>query len=114
MNKLRTLYDKLIDSHTVRTLDDKGNVLLYIDRTILNEYTSPQAFTGLREAGRPVWSSKKVLFNIDHVNPTRPERTADMTDAGGALQVSYFRKIAMILILNYLMCWILDKELNMS
>ncbi|EDY1789372.1 3-isopropylmalate dehydratase large subunit [Salmonella enterica subsp. enterica] len=92
MNKLRTLYDKLIDSHTVRTLDDKGNVLLYIDRTILNEYTSPQAFTGLREAGRPVWSSKKVLFNIDHVNPTRPERTADMTDAGGALQVSYFRK----------------------
>jgi 3-isopropylmalate/(R)-2-methylmalate dehydratase large subunit len=92
MTKLRTLYDKFIDSHTVKTLDDKGNVLLYIDRTILNEYTSPQAFTGLREAGRPVWNSKNVLLNIDHVNPTRPERTADMTDPGGALQVDYFRR----------------------
>lgn len=92
MNNPKTLYDKLIDSHTVKTLDDKGNVLLYIDRTILNEYTSPQAFAGLRSAGRPVWNSKKVLLNVDHVNPTRPERDANMTDAGGALQVDFFRK----------------------
>jgi hypothetical protein len=42
----RTLYDKLVDSHTVRPLDPNGNdVLLYVDRTVLNEYTSPQAFT---------------------------------------------------------------------
>lgn len=92
MRKPQTLYDKLIDSHTIKDLDDEGNVLLYIDRTILNEYTSPQAFTGLRESGRPVWNNKRVLFNIDHVNPTRPERNAEMTDAGGALQVDYFRQ----------------------
>ncbi|MEO3990417.1 3-isopropylmalate dehydratase large subunit [Pseudocitrobacter cyperus] len=92
MDKPKTLYDKFIDSHTIRNLDDKGNVLLYIDRTILNEYTSPQAFTGLREAERPVWNNKSILFNIDHVNPTRPERNADMTDAGGTLQVNYFRR----------------------
>ena len=52
----RTLYDRLVDGHTVRTLDAAGEqLLLYVDRTVLNEYTSPQAFTGLREAGRPVW-----------------------------------------------------------
>ncbi len=50
----RTLYDKLVDSHVVRPLDEAGvQVLLYIDRRVLNEYTSPQAFTGLRQAGRP-------------------------------------------------------------
>ena len=48
----RTLYDKHIDSHTVCPLDDQGHVLLYIDRQVINEYTSPQAFSGLREAGR--------------------------------------------------------------
>ena len=52
MQNSKTLYDKLIDSHTVRELDDEGHVLLYIDRQVLNEYTSPQAFSGLREAGR--------------------------------------------------------------
>ena len=49
MKTPKTLYDKLIDSHTVRELDDEGHVLLYIDRQVLNEYTSPQAFSGLRE-----------------------------------------------------------------
>lgn len=39
--KPKTLYDKIIDSHVIRPLDDQGNVLLYIDRSILNEYTSP-------------------------------------------------------------------------
>jgi 3-isopropylmalate/(R)-2-methylmalate dehydratase large subunit len=90
MNAPKTLYDKLIDSHVVRHLDDKGNVLLYIDRSILNEYTSPQAFSGLREAKRKVWNPQSILLNVDHVNPTRPERTPDMTDPGGELQVRYF------------------------
>lgn len=92
MTSPKTLYEKLIEAHTVRSLDDKGNVLLYIDRTILNEYTSPQAFTGLREAKRAVWNPKAALLNVDHVNPTRPVRTPDMTDSGGALQVNYFRQ----------------------
>ncbi|MCD3100754.1 3-isopropylmalate dehydratase large subunit, partial [Salmonella enterica subsp. enterica serovar Enteritidis] len=50
----KTLYEKLVESHTIRELDNEGHVLLYIDRSILNEYTSPQAFSGLRERGRTV------------------------------------------------------------
>ena len=50
MAQLKTLYDKLIDSHTVCELDDHGHVLLYVDRQVLNEYTSPQAFGSLRAA----------------------------------------------------------------
>ncbi|MCJ2032866.1 3-isopropylmalate dehydratase large subunit [Methylobacterium sp. J-068] len=90
----KTLYDKLIDAHTVRRLDDRtgagSEILLYVDRTVLNEYTSPQAFSGLREAGRTVWSPKDSLAVVDHVNPTAPWRVAAMPDAGGARQVSYF------------------------
>lgn len=85
----RTLYDKHIDSHTVCTLDDQGHVLLYIDRQVINEYTSPQAFSGLREAGRGVWRPGTALAVVDHVNPTTPKRIAAMPDAGGARQVSY-------------------------
>ncbi|QIX97830.1 3-isopropylmalate dehydratase large subunit [Cedecea sp. FDAARGOS_727] len=88
--KARTLYDKLIDTHVIRPLDDQGNVLLYIDRSILNEYTSPQAFSGLRDANRKVWKPNSILLNVDHVNPTRPDRTPEMTDPGGELQVRYF------------------------
>nr|WP_154325270.1 3-isopropylmalate dehydratase large subunit [Pantoea sp. 201603H] len=88
----KTLYDKLVDSHVVRQLDDEGSLLLYIDRSILNEYTSPQAFSGLREASRKVWKPSSILLNVDHVNPTRPERTPTMTDPGGELQVNYFEQ----------------------
>ncbi|GJD59136.1 3-isopropylmalate dehydratase large subunit [Methylobacterium dankookense] len=90
----RTLYDMLIDGHTVARLDDRSGpgaeVLLYIDRTVLNEYTSPQAFSGLREAGRRVWRPQAALGVVDHVNPTAPDRNAEMPDAGGANQVRYF------------------------
>lgn len=87
--KPKTLYEKHIDSHSVRTLDDKGHVLLYIDRQVINEYTSPQAFSGLRDAGRRVWRPETSLAVVDHVNPTAPVRTRQMPDAGGARQVSY-------------------------
>lgn len=92
MNRPRTLYQKHIDSHTVATLDDQGHVLLYIDRQVANEYTSPQAFSGLREAKRGVWRSRATLAVVDHVNPTSPNRIAAMPDADGALQVSYFEE----------------------
>jgi len=89
--RARTLYDKLVDSHVVRKLDATGDqVLLYIDRTVLNEYTSPQAFTGLREAGRSVWRSGAALGVVDHVNPTAARRTAAMPDSQSARQVAYF------------------------
>ncbi|WP_339488220.1 3-isopropylmalate dehydratase large subunit [Pseudomonas sp. EL_65y_Pfl2_R95] len=92
MNGPRTLYQKHIDSHTVCTLDDQGHVLLYVDRQVANEYTSPQAFSGLREAGRKVRRPGATLAVVDHVNPTSPKRIAAMADAGGALQVSYFQE----------------------
>lgn len=89
----RTLYDKLVDSHTVARLDPDGEtVLLYVDRSVLNEYTSPQAFTGLREAGRRVWRPEAMLGVVDHVNGTAPRRTRAMPDAGGAEQVAYFAR----------------------
>lgn len=92
MSHPRTLYEKHIDSHSVCALDDHGHVLLYIDRQVANEYTSPQAFSGLREAGRAVWRPAATLCVVDHVNPTAPERIAAMPDAGGARQVSYFEQ----------------------
>lgn len=89
MNIPRTLYDKYLDSHTVCRLDDNDHLLLYIDRQVLNEYTSPQAFTGLREANRSVWRPRSALAVVDHVNPTVAARNEAMADAGGARQVSY-------------------------
>ncbi|PWC39826.1 3-isopropylmalate dehydratase large subunit [Azospirillum sp. TSO35-2] len=90
MDNSKTLYDKIIDAHTVRQLDGSGQILLYIDRTILNEYTSPQAFSGLREAGRKVWNPAAALMVVDHVNPTAAHRTRTMPDDGAARQVEYF------------------------
>lgn len=87
-----TLYDKLIDSHTVCSLnEDARDVLLYIDRTVLNEYTSPQAFTGIREAGRSVWRPKAALGVVDHVNSTRPDR-ATLAGTKQDIQSDYFAR----------------------
>ncbi len=90
----RTLYDKLVDAHVVRNLDDSGLVLLYVDRTVLNEYTSPQAFAGLRAAGRKVWNPQAALMVVDHVNPTAARRTSAMPDSAAARQVEYFAENA--------------------
>ena len=84
-----TLYDKIVDAHTIRRLD-AAHVLLYIDRHILNEYTSPQAFAGLRQAGRGVRRPEGTLGIVDHVNPTAAVRTAHIVDAEAARQVEYF------------------------
>jgi 3-isopropylmalate/(R)-2-methylmalate dehydratase large subunit len=94
MEQPKTLYDKIIDAHTVHRLDGNGQILLYVDRTILNEYTSPQAFSGLREAERKVWNPTAALMVVDHVNPTAARRTRDMPDADAAAQVDYFGKNA--------------------
>ncbi|WP_375780034.1 3-isopropylmalate dehydratase large subunit [Bradyrhizobium sp. ma5] len=90
----RTLYDKLVDAHVVRRIDDDGLVLLYVDRTVLNEYTSPQAFAGLRATGRGVWNPSAALMVVDHVNPTAARRTRRMPDAEAARQVDYFAENA--------------------
>src|SRR6476620_3402162 len=66
----RTLYDKLWDSHVVRTEDD-GTTLLYIDRHLVHEVTSPQAYEGLRLAGRKTWRSDSSVATADHNTPTK-------------------------------------------
>ena len=61
----RTLYDKLWDSHLVEDRDD-GTSLIYIDLQYLHEVTSPQAFEGLRIAGRKPWRAESNLATPDH------------------------------------------------
>ncbi len=65
----RTLYDKLWDAHVVHTEED-GTSVLYIDRHLVHEVTSPQAFEGLRMAGRPVWRTTSIVATADHNTPT--------------------------------------------
>ena len=67
----RTLYDKLFDAHIVRTEDD-GTALLYIDRHLVHEVTSPQAFEGLKLAGRQPWRKASMIAVPDHNTPTTP------------------------------------------
>ncbi len=65
----RTLYDKLWDDHVVHVEDD-GTTVLYIDRHLVHEVTSPQAFEGLREAGRRPWRVSSIVATADHNTPT--------------------------------------------
>ena len=65
----RTLYDKLWDEHVV-TREEDGTAVLYIDRHLVHEVTSPQAFEGLREAGRKVWRISSIVATADHNTPT--------------------------------------------
>ena len=65
----KTLFDKIWDSHLVDVQDD-GTCLLYIDRHLVHEVTSPQAFEGLRAAGRKVRRPKLTLAVADHNLPT--------------------------------------------
>jgi 3-isopropylmalate/(R)-2-methylmalate dehydratase large subunit len=66
----RTLYDKLFDSHVVREESD-GTALLYIDRHLVHEVTSPQAFEGLKLAGRKPWRAQSIVATADHNTPTK-------------------------------------------
>jgi 3-isopropylmalate/(R)-2-methylmalate dehydratase large subunit len=74
----KTLYDKLWDSHLVKQRDD-GSALFYIDRHIIHEVTSPQAFEGLRLAGRKPWRIDANIATPDHNVPTTPERKGGIT-----------------------------------
>ena len=65
----RTLYQKIVDAHTVKTID-AGTVLLYCDAHFANEYTSPQAFAGVRDRGIPVAVPDAHLCVVDHVIPS--------------------------------------------
>ncbi|MGK9451574.1 3-isopropylmalate dehydratase large subunit [Acidithiobacillus caldus] len=81
----QTLYDKLWDQHAILAEDD-GRTLLYIDRQLLHEVTSPQAFSGLRAAGRSLWRVDANIATADHNVPTT-DRAAGISDPVARLQV---------------------------
>jgi len=81
----RTLYDKLWDDHVVYSEQD-GTATIYIDRQLLHEVTSPQAFEGLNLAGRPVWRISANLAVSDHNVPTT-DRSEGIADPISKLQV---------------------------
>ena len=85
----RTLYDKLWDEHVVHTEED-GTAVLYIDRHLVHEVTSPQAFEGLRLAGRKVWRVSSIVATADHNTPTTgwADGYAGITDPISKLQIT--------------------------
>ena len=86
----RTLYDKIWDEHVVHTEDD-GTAVLYIDRHLVHEVTSPQAFDGLELAGRKVWRLSANLAVSDHNVPTT-DRSHGIADPISKLQVDTLDK----------------------
>jgi 3-isopropylmalate/(R)-2-methylmalate dehydratase large subunit len=88
----KTLYDKIWDQHLVDEQPD-GTCLIYIDRHLVHEVTSPQAFEGLRIAGRTVRAPEKTLAVVDHNVPTT-DRSKGIDDPEAALQVETLAKNA--------------------
>ncbi len=86
MSAPRTLYDKIFDDHVVDRQED-GTCLLYIDRHLVHEVTSPQAFEGLRMTGRKVRHPEKTLAVVDHNVPTSPERKFGIKNEESRIQV---------------------------
>ena len=87
----RTLYRKLIDSHTVARLDAQ-NVLLFCDLHLMNEYTSPQAFAGLHERNCAVAMPGQNVSTVSHVIPTHPVANRVIQDPASALQASNLKR----------------------
>jgi 3-isopropylmalate/(R)-2-methylmalate dehydratase large subunit len=85
MAELRTLYDKIFDAHVVDRQED-GTCLIYIDRHLVHEVTSPQAFEGLRLAHRKVRAPQKTLAVVDHNVPTT-DRRQGIKDEESRIQV---------------------------
>lgn len=90
MSAPRTLYDKIWDDHLVDEQPD-GTCLLYIDRHLVHEVTSPQAFEGLRMTGRKVRAPEKTLAVVDHNVPTSPDRHLGIKNEESRIQVEAWR-----------------------
>ena len=86
----KTLFEKIWTKHVVRELDD-GSALLYIDRHLVHEVTSPQAFEGVRLAGRKVRAPELAFATMDHNVPTTEDRL-DIRDPVSRDQVDALRK----------------------
>ena len=89
----KTLYDKIWDAHLVST-DEDGTSLLYIDRHLVHEVTSPQAFEGLRNAGRPVHAPDKTIAVPDHNVPTTLDRLEGVENEESRIQLEALEKNA--------------------
>ena len=99
MAKPRTLYDKIWDDHLVDEQPD-GTCLLYIDRHLVHEVTSPQAFEGLRLSGRKVRAPEKTLCVVDHNVPTT-DRSKPNPDPESAAQIAYLAENSKFFGLEY-------------
>jgi 3-isopropylmalate/(R)-2-methylmalate dehydratase large subunit len=99
MTKPRTLYDKIWDDHLVDEQPD-GTCLIYIDRHLVHEVTSPQAFEGLRIAGRKVRAPDKTLCVVDHNVPTS-DRNLPNPDPESTTQIAYLAENAKLFGLEY-------------
>ena len=84
MSMPRTLYDKIWDDHVIDTAGDTS--LIYVDRHLVHEVTSPQAFEGLRMSGRKVRAPEKTLAVVDH-NIQTTDRSAGIADPESRQQV---------------------------
>ena len=99
MSKLRTFYDKIWADHLVDEQPD-GTCLLYIDRHIVHEVTSPQAFEGLRLTGRKIHAPDKTLLVVDHNIPTT-DRSKPNPAPESAAQIAYLAENAKLFGLEY-------------
>src|ERR1700687_3025581 len=88
----RTLYDKIWEDHLVDEQPD-GTCLIYVDRHLVHEVTSPQAFEGLRLAGRKVHAPEKTLAVVDHNVPTT-DRSLGIENLESRIQVEALAKNA--------------------
>ena len=93
MTTPKTLYDKIWDAHVAHEADD-GTCLLYIDRHLVHEVTSPQAFEGLRLAGRSVRAPEKTIAVPDHNVPTTIDRESGIDNEESRIQVEALDKNA--------------------
>ena len=96
----KTLYDKIWDAHLVHEAED-GTSLLYIDRHLVHEVTSPQAFEGLRMAGRKVRQPENTIAVPDHNVPTTPDRVNGIQNEESRIQVDALDKNAKDFAINY-------------
>ncbi|WP_212522732.1 3-isopropylmalate dehydratase large subunit [Actibacterium sp. MT2.3-13A] len=100
MTAPKTLYDKIWDAHVAHEAED-GTCLLYIDRHLVHEVTSPQAFEGLRMAGRSVHAPEKTIAVPDHNVPTTPDRVNGITNEESRIQVEALDQNAKDFGINY-------------
>ena len=91
MSIAKTLYEKIVDSHTVKRIDTE-TVLLYVDAHFANEYTSPQAFSGVRKRGCGVFTPDAHLCVVDHIIPSADVSPRVIHDEASALQASNLEK----------------------